>query len=176
MSKVLVVVDMQNDFIDETVLGNKYSKAVIPNIIEEIETGDYDKIFFTKDTHNSDYLYTQEGKNLPVKHCILGTTGWALIKEIFMATTKTNSPVHIITKETFGSKILGEELLKINDLSEVVFVGVCTGICVISNALLAKAFCPEVKITVKSNACACITKESHERALKAMELCQINIE
>jgi len=176
MSKVLVVVDMQNDFVDENVLGNEHCKAIIPTIIEELETGNYDKIFFTKDTHHNNYLETQEGKNLPTKHCILGTKGWALIKEIFMATTKTNIPVHIITKETFGSKILGEELLKINDLSEVVFVGVCTGICVISNALLVKAFCPEVKITVKSNACACITKESHERALKAMELCQINIE
>lgn len=176
MKKILVVVDMQNDFVDENVLGNAECKAVIPKIKEKIENGQYDHIIFTKDTHNDDYLETQEGKNLPVKHCILGSDGWALVKEINDAAKNSSAKtIEYITKDTFGSKELGQSIADIKEDKEVEMVGVCTGICVISNALLIKAFNPEVKITVDSNCCACVTPKSHETALEAMKLCQINI-
>lgn len=175
--KALVVVDMQNDFVDDKVLGNAECRAVIPNIKEKILSGEYQSVYFTHDTHKENYLETQEGKNLPVPHCILGTDGWKIVNELMEVVLSEETPAkkfHFICKNTFGSVDLAKDIQGGN-YDEVELVGVCTGICVISNALLIKAFSPELKITVDSHACACVSKESHENALNAMKLCQIQI-
>ena len=159
MQKVLVVVDMQNDFIDGA-LGTKEAVAIVPGVKEKIENFD-GVVLFTRDTHETYYLDTQEGQKLPVPHCIRDTEGWP------------------IDKETFGSTDLAGELVAMNEDNEIesiTFVGLCTDICVISNALLAKASLPEVPIIVDAKCCAGVTPESHENALKAMEACQIQID
>ena len=135
---------------------------------------DYDNLFFTRDTHYENYLDTQEGKKLPVPHCIRDTEGWQIRSELD-ALRKTEP----IDKETFGSTDLAGELVAMNEDNEIesiTFVGLCTDICVISNALLAKASLPEVPIIVDAKCCAGVTPESHENALKAMEVCQIQID
>ena len=165
--KVLIVVDMQNDFIDGT-LGTKEAVAIVPKVEEKIRNFD-GKVFFTRDTHETYYLETQEGKNLPVKHCIRDTEGWQIRKELD-ALRKTEP----IDKETFGST----DLVALNEdqgIGSITLVGLCTDICVISNALLIKASLPEVPICVDATCCAGVTPESHENALKAMEACQIRI-
>lgn len=175
--KALIIVDMQNDFVDDKVLGNKECRDVIPKIKNKMLSGKYEYVYFTKDTHGKEYLETQEGKNLPVSHCVLGTKGWAIVKDLQDVALDHNTPVktfHYICKNTFGSIDLAQAIQE-EGFDEVELVGVCTGICVISNALLIKAFNPELKITVDSNCCACVSKESHENALNAMKLCQISI-
>ena len=170
MQKVLVVVDMQNDFIDGA-LGTK--EAVAIGVKEKIENFD-GVVLFTRDTHETYYLDTQEGKKLPVPHCIRDTEGWQIRSELD-ALRKTEP----IDKETFGSTDLAGELVAMNEDNEIesiTFVGLCTDICVISNALLAKASLPEVPIIVDAKCCAGVTPESHENALKAMEACQIQID
>lgn len=182
MKKILIVVDMQNDFIDKNVLGNDDCVAVVPNVIEKINSAEYKDafIFATRDTHHDNYLETQEGKNLPVVHCVEGTKGWEIEENIKNALLKHG--VTIINKPTFGSMELAEQVkqaverfMKKEDCVEIELCGVCTGICVISNALLLKAALPEIKISVDSKCCACVTPESHVNALNAMKLCQINI-
>ncbi len=173
--KILVVVDMQNDFIDGP-LGNDECKAVVENVVNVINNNTYDKIYMTYDTHDEDYLKTQEGKNLPVVHCVRGTEGYEYnprVKEAIIS--KRN--VEAIEKHTFGSDILGTAIRQYvkDEKAEIDFVGVCTGICVISNAFVVKAFNPEAKINVIENACACVTPQSHKTAIEAMKLCQINI-
>lgn len=177
----LVVVDMQNDFIDGS-LGTKEAQAIIDNVVRKIEGFD-GMIAVTKDTHLADYLNTQEGTLLPVEHCIEGQDGWRLNSAISGAINKRHAegtPVEFFFKQTFGSLRLGERLQLSHDCSdpidEVVLVGLCTDICVISNALLIKAFLPEVKITVDAACCAGVTPESHKNALKAMQMCQISVE
>lgn len=168
MKRLLVIVDMQNDFITG-VLGNDECRAIVPKVVEKYKSFDGDGVAFTLDTHFEDYLDTQEGKLLPIKHCIRGTDGWQLIPEL--------QPEHLILtfeKETFGSTELAR-YIKDNNYTDVTFVGVCTDICVISNAMVTKAFNPEISITVDSSCCAGVTKESHENALKAMAACQIHI-
>ena len=168
---ILVVVDMQNDFIDGA-LGTKEAVAIVPKVVEKIK-GFKGRILYTRDTHSEKYLDTQEGRNLPVPHCIRDTDGWQ-IREELDALRKTEP----FDKETFGSTDLAGELVALNEdeeIGSITLVGLCTDICVISNALLIKASLPEVPICVDATCCAGVTPESHENALKAMEACQIRI-
>ena len=167
MAKILVVVDMQNDFIDGA-LGTPEALQIVPYVKEVIETFD-GKVLFTRDTHFDNYMDTQEGRNLPVKHCIKGTPGWQIRPELD-ALRKTEP----IDKLTFGSSALPEILAKENPES-VTFVGLCTDICVISNVMLTKAFFPEIPITVDARACAGVTPASHNNALEAMKMCQVQV-
>ena len=172
MQKVLEVDDMQNDFIDGALVTIE-SVAIVPGVKEKIENFD-GVVLFTRDTHETYYLDTQEGQKLPVPHCIRDTEGWQIRSELD-ALRKTEP----IDKETFGSTDLAGELVAMNEDNEIesiTFVGLCTDICVISNALLAKASLPEVPIIVDAKCCAGVTPESHENALKAMEACQIQID
>ena len=171
MKNILIVVDMQNDFIDGA-LGTKEAVAIVPKVEEKIRNFD-GEVFFTRDTHENWYLETQEGKNLPVVHCIRDTEGWQIRKELD-ALRKTDP----VDKDTFGSTDLAGELVAINEdeeIGSITLVGLCTDICVISNALLIKASLPEIPIYVDASCCAGVTPESHENALKAMEMCQIKI-
>lgn len=168
--KVLIVVDMQNDFIDGS-LGSTEAKKIVPNVINKIkEYEDTNQlIYYTKDTHFNDYLQTPEGKKLPVEHCIKGTDGWNIPKDIL------RSNDNVIEKYTFGAVDLFEELKKINNLESIELIGLCTDICVVSNALLAKAYFPNIQITVDSTCCAGVTPESHNKAIDTMKMCQIDI-
>lgn len=170
MKKTLVVVDMQKDFIDGT-LGTKEAIAIVDNVAEEVKSFD-GEVIFTRDTHYDNYLETQEGKKLPVLHCIEGTDGWQLDKKL--AVLRTDS-MKIFDKPTFGSVELAEYLKTNNELESVTLVGLCTDICVISNALLIKANMPEVEIKVIEKCCAGVTPQSHKNALEAMKMCQIQI-
>lgn len=171
MQKILLVIDMQNDFIDGA-LGTAGALAIVEKVKNKIK--DFDgKVIFTRDTHEENYMETQEGKNLPVPHCIRGTNGWQIHPELD-AFRKTD----VIDKPTFGSRELAELLEKMHqkeEISEITLIGLCTDICVISNALTIKAFLPEVKVKVDSSCCAGVTPESHENALNAMKMCQIEI-
>ena len=172
MQDILIVVDMQNDFIDGA-LGTKEAVAIVPKVAEKIRSFP-GRVLFTRDTHQADYMDTLEGQNLPVVHCVEGTEGWQLREEI-AALCKTTP----IDKPAFGSTRLGEVLRGLNALEpigSVTLVGLCTDICVISNALLVKAFLPEVPITVDAACCAGVTPESHRNALEAMKVCQIRVE
>lgn len=168
--KVLIVVDMQNDFIDGS-LGSTEAIKIVPNVINKIkEYEDTNQlIYYTKDTHFNDYLQTPEGKKLPVEHCIKGTDGWNIPKDIL------RSNDNVIEKYTFGAVDLFEELKKINNLESIELIGLCTDICVVSNALLAKAYFPNIQITVDSTCCAGVTPESHNKAIDTMKMCQIDI-
>ena len=171
MKQILIIVDMQNDFIDGA-LGTKEAVAIVPKVEDKIRNFD-GEVFFTRDTHETWYLETQEGKNLPVPHCIRGTEGWQIRKELD-ALRKTEP----IDKETFGSTDLAADLLALHEdeeIGSITLVGLCTDICVISNALLLKATLPEAPIYVDAACCAGVTPESHENALKAMETCQIKV-
>lgn len=172
---ILVVVDMQNDFIDGA-LGTKEAVEIVPKVVEKIQSFE-GRVLFTRDTHEEDYLETQEGKNLPVVHCVRGTKGWELNPKI--EEVRKESP---IDKPAFGSTVLGQ-VLKTQDeelkkqgqkgIESVTLVGLCTDICVISNAMLVKAFLPEVPVIVDAKCCAGVTPESHKNALEAMKMCQI---
>ena len=176
--KILVVVDMQNDFIDGA-LGTREAVTIVPKVVEKIKSFE-GRILFTRDTHEADYLGTQEGKNLPVEHCIRGTKGWELAPEI--EKLRTEEP---IDKPSFGSISLGT-LLKAQDedlkkqgepgIESITLIGLCTDICVISNAMILKAYLPEVPVIVEADCCAGVTPESHKNALEAMKVCQIKIE
>ncbi len=173
MRNLLIVVDMQNDFIDGS-LGTREAQAIVENVIKKIEAYDAKDIFATRDTHPANYLETQEGRNLPVEHCIKGTEGWEIEKRIKQAL----GGAVVFDKPTFGSVGLAEEIKKINEtegIEEITLVGLCTDICVVSNALLLKAYMPEVKISVEADCCAGVTPESHEAALTTMRMCQILI-
>lgn len=170
--KVLVVVDMQNDFVDGS-LGSPEARAIVPAVIERVEKFD-GMVIATKDTHFSDYPQTQEGRNLPILHCVKGTNGWNLVKNLERALVTPP-----IEKPTFGSVELGKMLAEYNrvvPITELTVIGLCTDICVISNVLLLKAFLPETKIIVDASCCAGSTPENHVMALSAMRACQICIE
>ena len=167
MAKILVVVDMQNDFIDGA-LGTAEAVQIVPYVKQVIETFE-GKVLFTRDTHFEDYMDTQEGKNLPVKHCIKGTPGWEIRPEL--DALRITEP---IDKLTFGSSDL-PEILKREDPESVTFVGLCTDICVISNVMITKAFFPEIPLIVDAKACAGVTPESHKNALAAMKMCQVTV-
>ena len=166
--KLLVVVDMQKDFIDGA-LGTPEAQKIVPAVCEKIRSFDGD-IIFTKDTHSSLYMDTQEGRKLPVPHCIKGTDGWELYGDI----SSLSQGYRIIEKPTFGSVELANAVTGGN-YSEVELIGLCTDICVISNAMMIKAFLPEIPVSVDSSCCAGVTPESHENALKSMQMCQIDI-
>lgn len=177
--KILVVVDMQNDFITGS-LGTKEARAIVPNvkkkIKESINNGDF--IIYTRDTHYLGYLDTREGKKLPVEHCIYKTEGWQIPEELLPPFTYEDA--FIINKETFGYRDMPkkiENVLAFRDgCDEIELVGLCTDICVVSNALLLKAaFYDDIEISVDATCCAGVTPESHEAALKTMEMCQINV-
>ncbi len=166
--KLLVVVDMQKDF-THGALGSREAMAIVPAVCEKIKNFDGD-VVFTMDTHAESYLDTQEGKNLPVPHCIKGTDGWTLDENI----APLSRGCRFFEKPTFGSLQLAEFAAG-KDYDEIELIGLCTDICVISNAMLLKAHLPEVKISVDASCCAGVTPESHENALSAMKMCQINV-
>ena len=186
MSRVLVVVDAQRDFITGS-LENEMADKTVKNIIEKIKeyVENNDKVIFTFDTHHENYLDTLEGKNLPIKHCIADTDGWKLDKRIgdYMIIKDEGGYKNYSTviKETFGSMRVIDAIVEdskepdYSDISCVEFVGFCTGICVISNAILAKARLTETDVYVDAACCACVTAESHDAALKVMEACQIGV-
>ena len=172
MKNYLIVVDMQNDFIDGS-LGTGEAVEIVSRVADKIR--DFDgEVIFTRDTHSEEYLATQEGKNLPVVHCVKGTPGWMIREGL-----ESIRPCTVIDKPTFGSTELGV-LLAQRDLEEkigsVTLIGLCTDICVISNALLIKAFLPETPVIVDAACCAGVTPQSHQEALDAMKMCQIAIE
>ena len=170
--KVLVVIDMQKDFIDGA-LGTKEAAEIVPNVAEKIREFD-GRILATRDTHEEDYLETQEGRNLPVRHCIRGTKGWELCPEL-----KELIKEKPIDKAAFGSMELGRILKEYHEQEEsiesITLIGLCTDICVISNAMIVKASLPEVPVIVDAACCAGVTPTSHRQALEAMKACQIVI-
>lgn len=172
MQKILLVIDMQNDFIDGA-LGTPEAVAIVDKVAEKIRSFP-GRVIFTRDTHGEDYMQTQEGGKLPVPHCIKGSLGWQIREELEKLRTEP-----AVDKPTFGSRELGELLLKADGeekIESITLVGLCTDICVISNALLAKAFLPEVPVIVDASCCAGVTPESHRNALNAMKMCQIQVE
>lgn len=172
MEKYLIVIDMQNDFVTGA-LGTKEAEAIADRVVQKVK--DFPgKIIFTQDTHGENYPDTQEGKLLPVKHCIRGTDGWRLIPQLEEIQGKNVFPV--FEKPAFGSVELAQFLLEKyqkKELESVEMVGLCTDICVISNALLIKAYLPELPLSVDASCCSGVTPEKHEAALMAMESCQI---
>lgn len=173
MKKILVVVDMQNDFVDGA-LGTKEAVAIVPAVVDRIRAFDGD-IFVTYDTHYENYMDTAEGKKLPVPHCIKGTDGWELNGEVKQAlAAKKFTPVE---KKTFGSVDLPGLIKEAvgDDAFTVELIGLCTDICVVSNALIIKANFPEAPISVDAACCAGVTPEKHDAALETMRSCQIDI-
>ena len=166
--KILVVVDMQKDFIDGA-LGTPEAVKIVPYVKARIEAFD-GKVLFTRDTHFSDYMNTQEGKNLPVLHCVNDTPGWEIHPEL--ETLRKTLP---IDKVTFGSSALPQILGQEEDIESITFLGLCTDICVISNVMITKAFFPEVPVIVDAKGCAGVTPESHKNALAAMKTCQVTV-
>ena len=169
MSNVLIVIDMQNDFVTGS-LGNKDAQMIVPNVKAKIkEYADRgDRIIFTRDTHGENYLDTQEGRKLPITHCIRGSEGWEIIPQLqpFAGDSR------IFDKPAFGSVELAE-YIRDGGYEAVEMIGVCTDICVVSNALLVKAYVPELPVSVDASCCAGVTLESHHAALCTMRMCQI---
>ena len=166
--KFLIVVDMQVDFISGS-LGSNNAQAIVPKVVEKVKTFN-GKIIFTRDTHFKDYLETQEGKNLPIAHCIEGSDGWQICNELLPYAK------NIINKITFGSIELPEELKQFGEpIDSIELCGLCTDICVISNAIILKSAFPEASITIDSSCSAGVTVESHNNALNAMKSLQIQI-
>ena len=174
MRKILVVVDMQKDFIDGA-LGFEGAEKVIPGIAAKIKTFEEagDEVVYTLDTHFENYMETQEGKYLPVEHCIRNTEGWKIRPDI--AAELKHAAVY--EKPTFGSTAMAEHLRQVAQHEEISLelIGLCTDICVISNALMLKAYMPEVPIKVDSSCCAGVTVEKHLAALETMRSCQIEV-
>ena len=173
MRKILLVIDMQNDFIDGA-LGTPEATAIVDHVAAEIGKYPARDVFATRDTHAENYLDTQEGRNLPVTHCVKGTPGWELNPRIAAAL----GDAAVIDKPTFGSKELAEHMARLarEEELDITLVGLCTDICVVSNALLIKAFLPEAPVRVISACCAGVTPESHRAALKTMQMCQIQVQ
>ena len=176
---ILLVIDMQKDFIDGS-LGTAEAQAIVDPVIAKIREYPRENIYGTRDTHQNNYLQTREGEKLPIKHCIKATNGWQIQMEIQSALCKEN----IIDKPTFGSWELAEKMKerdriereKGNGGISIQLVGLCTDICVVSNALLLKAALPETEISVDAACCAGVTPEKHRTALETMSSCQITIE
>lgn len=176
MQDILIVVDMQKDFVDGS-LGTAEAVAIVPAVAARLAAAEEagETVIFTRDTHEADYLNTQEGKNLPVEHCIRGSEGWQIIPELRLFTQGKT----VLDKPSFGSMELAALLRKLHEqdpIGKITLVGLCTDICVISNALLAKASLPEVPIAVDAACCAGVTPQSHDNALAAMKMCQIAVE
>ncbi len=174
MKKLLIVIDMQKDFIDGS-LGTKEAVDILPKVIEKIKNHD-GKVIYTRDTHSEGYLETLEGKKLPVVHCVEGSKGWELAKDIDNLAKENHS--RIFDKPSFGSVELAKYVSDIHrdgQVDKIELVGLCTDICVISNAMILKAVMPEIEIEVDSSCCAGVTPESHNNALGAMKMCQIGV-
>ena len=180
--KVLIVIDMQKDFIDGA-LGTKEAQAILPAVVNRIEKSENELILFTFDTHQEDYLVTTEGKKLPVIHCVENSEGWQFDAGILNAWYQNNTTIklentnsHMFYKPVFGSVELVQYLSKhASEISEIELIGVCTDICVISNALMIKNTLPDIKISVNSNLCAGVTPDTHDAALKVMTMCHIDV-
>ena len=182
--KVLVITDAQNEFITGA-LGNKECEAAVKNIVAAAKSGEYYKVIITKDTHTADYLDTQEGKRLPVLHGQEGTEGYKIHPDIVKAVQEHYAPENVITvkKPTFGKllKTIWEEVVAAGEAAEgeypmeVDFTGFCTGICVLSNVVMAKAFVPEARVCVIEKACACVTPQTHQTAIAAMGPIQADV-
>lgn len=176
--KVLIVVDMQNDFITGS-LGTKEAQAIVPNVKKKIDEAvkNGDLIVFTRDTHFENYLETKEGQKLPVEHCIKGTDGWQIPEELLPPDDYDD--VYVLDKFTFGSTELPVNMItsgQLGNVEAIELIGLCTDICVVSNAMILKAaFYDLCEITVDATCCAGVTPETHEAALKTMEMCQINV-
>ena len=172
MRKLLIVVDMQNDFIDGA-LGTKEAVAITDAVKEKIRSYPAPDVYATMDTHEENYMETQEGKYLPVVHCVRGSEGWQIRPDI----AELLKGASIYEKPTFGSTALAQDLRALSEKEEIALevIGLCTDICVVSNALMLKAFMPEVEISVDSACCAGVTVEKHEAALETMRSCQIKV-
>ena len=172
--KILIVIDMQNDFVTGS-LGTKEAVQIVENVKSKILTYDKNNVYATRDSHNDDYLTLQEGKNLPVKHCIIGTDGHEIVKELKALIDES----HIFNKPTFGSVELAHKIKEIYDSNqgdiEVEICGLCTDICVISNALLLKAYMPELKISLDEKCTAGVTEDLKKSAIDTMKSCQIYV-
>lgn len=164
----MIAVDLQKDFIDGA-LGTPQAQQILPAVRDRIARAraEGETVVFTRDTHGQDYLQTQEGRNLPAVHCLRGSEGWLIAPGLYAGE-------RVFDKPSFGSVELAQ-YVRDEGFDEVELIGVCTDICVISNALLIKAFCPETEITVRADCCAGVAPESHQRALLAMQVCQIKI-
>lgn len=168
--KILVVVDIQNDFVDGR-LGTKEAMKIIPYVKEKIENFD-GEVVYTMDTHDENYLHTQEGRNLPLKHCIKGTYGWEIKEGVYKENCK------IFEKPSFGSVDLVEYIKSINEkekIESIEFIGICTDICVVTNVMMIKGHFPEIELIVDSKACAGVSPQSHNNALETMKMCQVKI-
>lgn len=172
MKKLLIVVDMQNDFIDGA-LGTKEAVAIVPNVVKKINDWDGD-IIATRDTHTNDYMNTREGKYLPVPHCIKNTPGHEINETVKDALMNAEVDVTVIDKITFGSVNL-PKMVFVGDYDYVELIGLCTDICVVSNAMLIKAELPEIDVAVDATCCAGVTPDTHNAALATMKMCQINV-
>ena len=184
MKKITIVIDMQNDFLIGS-LANPDAVSIIPSILNEIK--DSDCVVYTRDTHGSNYFETQEGKNLPIQHCVKDTWGWDIIDELKPQNLVLNNMMcgklwYVVDKPSFGyvniwNGLVGNfpDLVLNNDGVEVTFCGTCTDICVVSNAMIVKSLYPELVVNVKADACAGLTPEKHKAALEVMSSCQINI-
>lgn len=175
MHKVLIVVDMQNDFVTGS-LGSETAQAIIPNvekkILEYLKSEREDEVYFTRDSHATDYLSTKEGEKLPVEHCIYGSHGWQIIPELKQYSELADE---IVNKDSFGYPCWEDELGREERIESIELIGVCTDICVVSNALILKALYPEVEIIVDASCCAGTTPEAHQAALRVMQSCQITV-
>lgn len=172
MKKVLIVVDMQKDFVDGA-LGTKEAVGIVDNVVAKIKGFEGD-VIATYDTHSENYMDTQEGKKLPVPHCIKGTDGWKLDQKVQAALDEKGFTE--VYKPTFGSVDLVEMIRKYDiENTEIELIGLCTDICVVSNALLLKANFPEMNISVDAACCAGVTPQKHEAALETMRSCQIEV-
>lgn len=174
MNEVLIVVDMQNDFIDGS-LGTKEAEAIVEHVVEAIDRFE-GCVIATRDTHPESYLSSREGRFLPVEHCIKDSEGWQIRSEVEEALKKKDAL--IIDKPTFGSEKLVQVLKEMDrkqPIDQITLLGLCTDICVVSNALLVKAAFPELDIRVLKDCCAGVTPDSHEAALTTMKMCQIEV-
>ncbi len=175
LDRVLVVVDMQNDFVYGP-LGNEDCRSAVKDVADVIANGGFGLIVVTMDTHGEDYLSTQEGIRLPVEHCIEGTEGWELVPDVECALEESGAEVITVRKGVFGSADLpGIIASRCKEDAEAYFVGVCTAICVVSNAVMLRSVCPEMRISVISRACAGSSRQRHEAALDTMRSCQIDV-
>ncbi len=172
MRHLLLVIDMQNDFINGA-LGTKEAQAILPLVVQKVKAHE-GPVLFTRDSHQDTYLHTQEGRHLPVTHCVIGSDGWQIAPEL---EALRQEPA--LDKPAFGSLELGERLRAMHQaepLEKITLVGLCTDICVISNALIAKAALPEVAVHVDASCCAGATPEGHYTALLALKPCQVIID
>lgn len=172
MRKILIVIDMQNDFIDAA-LGTKEAAAIVDSVKEKIRSYPAENVIATMDTHQENYMETQEGQNLPVIHCIKGTDGWRIRPDI----AELLKAAKIYEKPTFGSTAMAADLKALSEKEEIELelIGLCTDICVVSNALLLKATMPEVKISVDASCCAGVTPKKHLAALETLSSCQVHV-